>query len=142
MEQHESSRSDQSDMTRDADLSHEVAARSAKRRQTTSFTELFSFIVAIISAVFGVIPLIIQLVSPKSSNTFVAIAAIVGFIAVLIAAITIWILRRLHPVRDVYTSEQDIRDDNLRELISEIARGQDEFERHMALSNRPSLPES
>jgi hypothetical protein len=52
----------------------------------------------------------------------------------------IWRGLRRQRTQKFYTSEKEIRDDNLRKLISGIARGQIEFERRITSASRPSLP--
>jgi VIT1/CCC1 family predicted Fe2+/Mn2+ transporter len=142
MEQHESSQSDQSYITRDIDLSHEVSIRSDKRRRADSVSLIFPATLAIISALFGAVPVFISVFSGQSSNIILPISAILGVVAIIIVGMTFWILYRRRTAKEVYTSEQDIRDDNLRELISEVAKSQIEFERKMTSMTRPSLPQS
>jgi hypothetical protein len=143
VEEYQGAQSGQRDTAADNNLSQEVAARSNQRRRTSSFADLLSLIGTAIGALGAVISVIALFPSLLPSNDILVISIAVGVAAIIISIILLWYnVGRWRRPRRFYTSEKDILDNNLRKLISGIAKSQIEFERRLAAMNRSSLPKS
>jgi hypothetical protein len=122
-------------------LSKEVAERSHQRRQASSLVDFILFIMLMIgpwAAVISVISLLPSLISP---NYIATISVILGVAAIATTILLGFNWRRRNP-RRFYRNESEIRDDNLRKLVSGIAKDQIEFEHRLTSAAKSSLPRS
>ena len=144
MEEHKGNKPRLGDTSAGNKLSQEVAARSDQRRRTSSVWDLFGLLGTIISGLAAAVSFIIIFTSLIPSSYLAIIGVVVGVVgAVISSIIALWFsVRRTRRPRKFYTNEREIRDDNLRELISGIAKGQIAFERRLTAANTSSLPKS
>ena len=134
-------RSDPRDISTESSLNQQVSARSNKRRRTFSLEELLPTITALLTAAAGALTAFE--VAAKPINTLLVTLIIIGSVlAIAIVGMVTWIRLARNNRRKIYTSEADILDSNLRELISEIARGQIEFEDRMTSADKSAQLES
>lgn len=143
MEEHGSARSDRSETSTGNNLSQEVAARADQKRRTSSQGDFWSFLGAIIGALSALAALISLIPKSLFSSAYIILAiSIIGAVAIIVTILVIWVYLRRSRHRPIYTNEKEISDDNLRKLISGIARSQIEFQRRINSASRSSLPKS
>jgi hypothetical protein len=128
----------------DENFTKVVARLSVEKRRASSITDLTTFIVMTLTALAslaGFFPALFKALSSSSIYVPLGISA-AGLVVLILIATIIWRILRSATSGTVYTSMAQIRDDNLRRLITELARGQAEFERQIEGSIKPPMPRS